>query len=397
MGERLLKYKDGKESDESQLHLTSEPAGRLPEKEAPGSKGGSRSIFRFWRRRKAPSFLTVAIARDNLSVVLQCIYTARLLKKKGLPYQINIITHPDNARLMGSAGVFDEIIPAADATQVRREIQRVKPDVIYNPNLAWQEQKCTLFSGVKVKIGANLNRPLARLFSVYDIKNEKDRDRLQRKGIDLEPEFVSFELPAELPEAKHKLPAERFIWLSIFDSGDGSGKWPAGFAACLARLLDQSGIPVVIPVPPGANDQIQSDIRFLSKDAPSIVFLADCTPEVRAAGMVQAALIVAPAGPETILAALLKKPAILLHDLNSYNSYADPRGLKLVDKVSVKKSENRMRDTICFKVTGSQERHLKPPVSNCIQICTDCPYNSCVEYISPEIVFENIKKILSPF
>lgn len=397
MGERLLKYTDGKESEESPLRLTSEPARQLHEKEETGSRSRLKTFFRFKRKRKEPSFITVAVARDNLSVLLQCIYTIRLLKKKGLTYRTGILIHPDNARLIGCTGVFDEIIPAADTAQVRREIQRMKPDVIYNPNLAWQEQKSTLFSGVKVKIGANLNRPLARVFSVYDIKNEKDRERLSRKGIDLEPEFVSFELPTELPVADQKLPGEKFVWLSIFDSGDGSGKWPAGFAACLARLLEQHGIPVVIPVPPDAGDQVRGDIRFLRKDAPSIVFLNDCTPEVRATGMYQSALVVAPAGPETILAALLKKPSILLHDLNSYNSYADPRGLKLVDKVSTKKTEDRMRGTICFKVTGSQERHLKPQVNNCVQICSDCPYNSCVEYISPEIVFENIKKILSPF
>ena len=45
----------------------------------------------------------------------------------------------------------------------------------------------------------------------------------------------------------------------------------------------------------------------------------------------------------------------------------------------------------------AQQRHVTPAVKECIDDCIHCEYNSCVEYISPEQVFENLKKILFPY
>ena len=44
----------------------------------------------------------------------------------------------------------------------------------------------------------------------------------------------------------------------------------------------------------------------------------------------------------------------------------------------------------------AKQRHITPAVKECIDNCVQCEYDSCVEYISPEQVFENLKKILFP-
>ena len=45
----------------------------------------------------------------------------------------------------------------------------------------------------------------------------------------------------------------------------------------------------------------------------------------------------------------------------------------------------------------AKQRYIVPAVELCIDNCVECEYDSCVEYISPEQIFEGLKKILFPY
>ena len=138
--------------------------------------------------------------------------------------------------------------------------------------------------------------------------------------------------------------------------------------------------------------------------------------------MVGAKAVIGPAGPETILASLLKKPVVVLHDMKTFRNHPGhvrPPGLHEIRDdggTSFVASENNgaRRDQIknavqllreeaipltsyYIKLADALERHIMPAVDECIKDCPSCSFQSCVEYISPERVFEQLKKTVLPF
>ncbi len=431
----------------------------FPEREPPKSRKQG-LLNRIGLRRSANAvperrFLAVAPEADNLAVLLECVYTARLLKKRHEPAQrihAGILAHPQNAELLKLTGVFDEVLELEADDLWRHRILDFVPEVLYLPDQGLRAHLATLFTGAKVRIGGTRHRLISRLLRFHKINHEEDLQRLKRRGFDLFPELTDLKIEGDLDASGLALPTGDFAVLSLFDAHDLTGGWPLGHAARLARLLKTMDIELVVPVPalgPGGNGdsgedagrhqpeelrRLAGEVEYLRTKA-GVRILSDCLPADRAAAMLQAKLVIGPAGPETILASLLKKPVIVLHDMKTYRNHPGhvrPPGLhdirtdegsrfdeaaagensdEPVSGPDSKRDSNKLlKNSLAalreqaipltsyyIKLADSLERHIMPAVDTCIKDCPSCSFQSCVEYISPERVFEQLKKIVLPF
>ena len=438
-------------TDTSSNHPLDTPA-PLPIEEAKDNLKGSggaqrrkRGFFSGKKKEVKRRFLAVAPELENMAVLLECVYTAHLLHKKHRNFTTAIIVHPSNRGLVRQLGGFDEIIPfelplgeregsesvnqsgsqssssrksetkSKKSKTLRSTIMAYKPDVLYSPDPSVKHRLSTLLTGAHIKIGGARIRLVARLLNLFRADNDEDLARLKkRKGLDLFPELISLPGDLRLDGPVHNLPGENFIWLSLFDNHDMAGAWPVGYAARLSRLLAPLHFPVVVPLPLNPGENMLKEVEFLKRNAPGIIFLENSVPTSRVSGMRRAAVVVGPAGPETLLATMMKKSVVVLHDMSSYRSQSDPLsslasirgGLSLVGENSPAKEGDTRRQTnkamelknrLYFKMVDTLQRHIKPSVDECINDCPSCSFNSCMEYISPERVFENLKKILLPF
>ena len=349
----------------------------------------------FFKPKKAEVkrvFLFVAADEDNLAVLLDCIYTAHLVKERHGEYERVILVHQSNELFLKQTGIFDRIIALNGVETSRKVILRLKPDVLFNPDPALKQQLAALFTGVKMKIGRARHPVLSGLFNHCDADRPNDLARLEKKGINLQPELVSFSLRPDLDSSHLVLPAENFIWLSLFDQHDTKGGWQVSHAGRLARLLAGLDTRLVIPTPPGNAPHLEEEITYLEQNAPTAVVVRNCTPQDRLAGMLRAKVIVGPSGPETLLASLIRKPVITLHDMLSFHRrFESPDAHE--HRLNGKPALASRAGTPLFNVIDSLQNHLKPAV-DCSDECPVCMYGTCLEQISPERVFESIKEIL---
>ena len=399
----------------SAVRLPSQQAGAQPTGKESARKG-VRGFFSKNKKVKIKTFVALAPEKDNLSVLLECIYTAQLIKKRHENFQTAVLVHTANQRFIEQIGTFDRIIPVEEENGkfvteagkgIRAAIQKLKPDILYSPNPGWKSQLRTLFSGARVKIGGARLRLVSRLLNLYDPLENKDLEKLNKKGADLSPEFISMPFELDLPREELGLPEGEYVWFSLYDDSNVTNNWPAGHAARLARLLSQMNVSVVVSIPQSRREELAREIAYLERASDTIRLVSMASPQERISGISRARAVVSAAGPETLLASLLGKPAVLLHDMRSYKNYADPRGLKLVSADRVKNRNNRnkakalkesaRKNPYYFKVADSLEKHIQPMVDECANDCPTCSFNSCMEFISPERVFENLKKILLPF
>lgn len=391
-------------------------------------------------------FLAVAPDANNLAVLLECVYTARLLKKRHEKIHAAILANPCNADLLKLTGVFDEVLELESDDLWRHRILDFGPDVLYLPDQGLRAHLATLFTGAKVRIGGTRHRLISKLLRFHKINHEDDLNRLKRRGFDLFPELTDLKIHGHLDAGHLPLPAGDYAVLSLFDAHDLTSGWPVGHAARLARQIKDLDLQLVVPLPsfpdtdssgsaktqmPDQADRSDSDqsyrrrlegeIDFLKNKA-GVTVLPDCLPADRAAAMMNAKLVIGPAGPETILASILKKPVIVLHDMKTFRNHPGhvrPPGLhdirddqdeQITISESTREQNNLLKNSLSalrdqaipltsyyIKLADSLERHIMPAVDTCIKDCPTCSFQSCVEYISPERVFEQIKKIVLPF
>lgn len=354
----------------------------------------SRKGFRKKREDAVRNFVAVAPAAHNAAILLECIYTAHLLRKRNRGFRTGLLVHPANVDFARASGAFDAVFAIGEARSLRTEILDLRPDILYSPDPNWRSQLSTLFTGAAVRIGGMRSRLIARLFRIYDLRSDEDLARLEQRGLQLVPEPLVLNEPLALP-SDVELPEVPFVWLSLFDDHGVSGHWPVGHGARLVRLLETAGFPVVVPVP-AERAELEKEIDYLRRSAPGVRVVEAATAGSRAAGMARAAAVVAPAGAETLLSSMVGSSVVMLHDMRSYGR---ARGLKLVDGATEREARTGKRrgESVLIRWVDSLERHIRPSVEECISDCPACSFNSCMEYISPERVFENLKKVLLPF
>ncbi len=393
-------------SSENKNPQTSSPNGKLN-----GSSGGFRlrELFGGSKKEKAIRFLAVAESRDNLSVLLECMYTAHLLRKKHQGVHTSLLVHEANAELARQCGLFEDVVIAEGEQSFRSAVSTYKPDILYSPDPSLKQQLSLLFTGVKIKIGGTRLRLASRLLNFYDVNHETDRRKLKKRGLDLLPELLDMSMAFDLRSDHLGLPQGDFVWVSLFEDRGVqgvSGGWPAGHAGRLARLLESVKTEVVIPAPHPEDSRhptLGKEIAYLRGKSPAPVILENCSPQDRLAGMLRAKVVIGPAGPEVLLASLIGKPVVVLHDMRSYRGHQDPAALTSFARAAkTKKGKSNAKagsntTHIMIKASQAVRGHIKPSVGECIDDCPACSFNSCMEYISPERVFEDLKKILLPF
>ncbi len=440
------------------LHRESIDAPGEPEPDVESSPDTSRSreanleqpeaagFFARFRKPRGPvqrRFLAVAPDAGNLAVLLECLYTARLLQKRHNNERERIyaaaLVHPENRALMESTGVFDEILDWNPGTHDGREDRRALrglmldfgADILYMPDGNLRLQLAGFFAGARVRIGGVRNRLLARILRFYKVHNEDDLNRLKKRGFDLYPELSDLTLSAEFAPPPGT-PKCDYVVISLFDAHDLTGGWPVGHAARLVRRMDELNAAAVIPVPPvpahlppaereAREKRVAAETAYIEKHSEAIV-LRDCLPGDRAGIMARAKAVIAPAGPETILASILKVPVVVLHDMKTYRNHPGhvrPPGLHPESERgdgAEARELNTLREALAppgallnrqnpdypltsyfIKLADSLERHIMPSVDECVKSCPACSFASCVEFISPERVFEQLKKTLLPF
>ncbi len=354
----------------------------------------------------ARRFVALLRRPEDLAGALECIYTAHMLRRRhGAEIRATALAPTALADLMRGADCFDEIQEYAPAESLRAQIVRAAPHVLYLPDGDDRAHIASWFSGARVRLGGSRSRILSALLPAHRLHEERDLERLGKRGFDLFPELADFAIRAPLRELPD---LQNAVWLSLFDDHDLTGGWPVGHAGRLARLLEKVGFRLVVPLPPAAHvsapalARILRDAAYLQKQSPELLLLRECGPAERAAGMAHARIVVGPAGPETLLAALLKRQVVALHDMKTVRretrskTREDVRefGGGLIARLAAR--EARLSSHY-VRLANSFERRLAPVVDECVNVCQACGYASCVEYISPERVFEQIKKALLPF
>lgn len=344
-------------------------------------------------------FLAVAADPTELAVFLECVYTSRLMRDRHPGLHSTLLCHPSSMGLAHESGVFDEIV--AVESDLAKSIRRIPADIVYVPAPDMRTQLKLLFSSsIRLAGGSRLGRFLR----FFDVHNIKDLASLKSRGIDILPGVVGIKFKPT------QVQSEQAIYLSLFGEHNVSGSWPVGHAARLSRLLSQIGIATLVPLPMKkfkrsfrldlnlANDdsrEFAGEIQYLRKNAPDIQFV-DAPGMTESANLMRrSALVVAPAGPESVLAGLLEKPIITLHDMQS-NRYQGRPELRRNGETA-----NRMAESGVLpffqKIADSMDKHLLPQVEECIENCPACTHLSCLDTISPERVFENVKRFLIPY
>ena len=327
--------------------------------------------------------LALCAGENNLASLLECVFTAHLVKTRhGM--RTEILVHEDTAELALASGVFDRVLPIDADASLRSQIQTRNPYVLYAPDPALNTQMASLFSGVRLRIGGTRLRLINMLMQLHD--READLAKLKKKGLDLLPEKSNLQFSGQL--ARPDFLPDDYIYLSLFDELEITAPWPTGHAGRLVRLLEGIGIKVVIPHP--ARNQkpaeMKSMLEYLKK-AGAITFEYS-SPTIRASVMQNAKSIIGPAGPETLLASLLGRPVFILHDMKSFHDVHEQKNSQIKSSTKI---------SMYLKAAGAMEKHFMPAVEECITDCDACSFHCCVEYISPERVFESSTKPLYPF
>ena len=384
-------------------------------------------------------FIGVVKNREDALGILECMFLVNLLKKRHLHVFASVVIHNDNKQLVASTRLFDKIhIYQADKS-LRKIIQTANPDILYIPYKDFHTHLITSFSGSRVRTtGFGKNILSKHIFRLRQISSQKDLHSLQKYGYDLKPETAMPQIRKKLEISSLSLPRTDYIWLSLFDANDVGRFWPIAYITRLARLLQKIEVNIVVPIPTTLSikntsrleksdltRKAKAQIQFLKENTPANVYLLlGASPEQRSAGMQRARAVVALSGPELALAAMLRCPLVIIHDMRSHKIYAPSKNQsqskdstsELANKSKhngMQKETNILYNNLVFwqQLVGQdsqkelvryihsshiEQRHITPSVPTCINNCYRCQYNACIEYISPEQVFENLKHILCP-
>ncbi len=327
----------------------------------------------------------------DLPAFLEGLYATRLMRMRHPEIRTIALAAEGNSGLAEESGLFDEVRRASE--DLSRSFREAQADVIYVPALDLRLSMKLLFSGSIRIAGAG---KLGRFLRFYDLHS--DAARLKKAGIDLLPEAVGISFAQSAPAA------EPLVYLSLFDAHNVSGSWPIGHAARLSRLLSPLNAKVIVSLPEkkfnrtfmplAAEDtrEFAKEVQYLKKYAPEIQFVNAPTIDEKAKWMRASSAVIAAAGAETVLASLLHRSVITLHDMQSH---------RLMGKPDAKALGPRTADPgvlgLFQKIADSLDRHLMPQVEECIEDCPACSHLSCIDTISPERVFENVKRALMPY
>ncbi len=374
-------------------------------------------------KKKEMRFMAIVRQKNDITGLLEAMFIALLLKKRDESTHTSILVHTDNQYLVKATEVFNTIYSSKQGNKINKVIHMDKATSVYIPQHDIYAQFISSFSVTRLRTTGLSQGFISRILGMQHIEknnnteiilNQKDFPRLEK---------ALPRIHKRIPIPDLFLPKENFIWLSLFEEHNLNRDWPIEYTARLIRMLYKLGLSVVIPLPHFSKgheqelDTLKQHVKFLKSNlTEGLYFINEPAPEIRAAGMQRALAVVGSSGPEIILASILNKPMVVLHDMRSHKFKSHTDGIfhtfkkrqgrelagsnPLVKKVSMVAdltAINQMELTRYMHAPVTQtQKHLTPIVDKCIEDCDACEYNSCVEYISPEQVFESLKKIIFP-
>jgi hypothetical protein len=276
------------------------------------------------RTRRLQSFVAACPDPQSLPEFLECLYAGSLIRMRHPDIQSRLLVAEANIELARSAGVFLDV--EVLGRDLSASIQHLNPDVVYIPSPDLRTRLKLFFVGSLRITGASR---LGRYFRFLGVRNKHDLEKLKRHGLDLLPETVGLSLQAPQLGARHAALPGELVYLSLFDEHNVSGSWPVGHAARLSRLIAQQNLRLVVPLPqsafqrkipgvPSETREYAGAVQYLKKHGEQIHFFTPASVQEKASWMRRAALVVAPAGPDAVLAGLLRQPVITLHDMQSH-------------------------------------------------------------------------------
>ena len=374
--------------------------------------------------RQKQTFLAIVRKRDNIEALLESITLGNMLSHRNKKSHLTLIIHHENQQLAQACDLFDEVLPYQNGDSLRKYIQFCQPSLLYIPQHDLNAHLSSSFvMGSKTQsIGFGEQNLLTRWLRIRHINQKQGLLKLKKRGYELQRNADLPSIKAKIRISQKIFPNGNYIWLSLFEDHALNNHWPIAYAARLIRLLGKHGITTVVSVPHTKNTlnakhqkQLIAQVKFLKKNTRTLYIVEGLSPQERACGMQQALAVAGPAGPDTSLALLLRRPLVVLHDMRSHNMHTNKTSKEKVhgnpEKVnfygdkkvfwkSFQQASQQASQRAAMQYITSphlQQHHIMPTVDECIEHCVACQYSSCVEYISPEHVFENLKKILFPF
>ncbi len=390
----------------------------------------SKKLRRASNAAKASRFIAVVRQRDDLSGLLEAMFIALLLKKRHPDRYTSILVHPDNHKLALASQLFDDVFAYNHESSLRQYVKSQKARLLYIPYQDLRAQLLTTLAKSKVRTLGFGKSILSRFLDLHHLGRVKGLSQLSKYGYNLKPEASLPHIDEKLDSSHLQLPTRNFIWLSLFKEDDFNRQWPAAYAARLARLLeDNLNLDIVVPLySEKAYKKIAdpkkyaAQLAFLQKNTTNLHLIKNLSPQDRAIGMQQALAVVGTAGADMMLASVLRRPQVTIHDMRSYHAYSNGKSKQAISKAKqgvpefyysqIQKQEHdgydrrilfwqsllktSQRELMHYMHSPHlQQRHIVPAVDECIEHCFACRYDSCVEYISPEQIFEGLKKLTS--
>jgi hypothetical protein len=229
--------------------------------------------------------------------------------------------------------------------------------------------------------------------------NGKGRGKNQRKSeLVVSAHHLRFRITMRrmfesLPPAKHPL------WIPVsLDPFTGS-PWPFSNYMRLCRMLSQNGIPFVVTLDQkSARSNSEKDrqvlqglsvfrkeLALLSRSHNGIRLVESPSFEELLSLARFSNIVIGNPSPELLLAQLGGAQIIFLHDMLTYRSL----NLAHPESVSVHASYGRSLFEESVHLGGGIS--LKPHVEECVRDCPACSHRYCVDMISPEAVFEELR------
>lgn len=346
----------------------------------------SRFPFPFRNPERVKTFLAVT-TEPNLAVLLECFFTAHLIRKRNRNFAVEIVAPPEARNLIEATGLFDTIHLLSPGGSLTERLSELKHNVLYIPEPDIKTRLSALFVRGKIRIGGSRLRLVSFLMKHYRNDSADDLEAMKNRGLDLFPEISELRIDLE-SQTTRSIP-EGSIWLSIFDPNSLSVTWPAGHAARLIRLLGKIGKTAVVPVYEHVTDELRQELK---EGAKNLLFLEEPDLDRRIQGMMESDIVIGQAGPETLLGSLLGKRVIELHDIRYKKEQIEGRF------GGAGSDSPRIRPLLSYvRAAGALKKSIQPPSLHCINHCERCEFHSCIEYISPERVFEAVKKSVLPF
>ncbi len=311
--------------------------------------------------------------------------------------------------VFAASQLFSEILPlpANNAKSFSQMVRRYRADVLLSSGSATVRGIPTVqLKAVKQKHRFpsfwNALSLTGRSLANKNRRKEPLRSSVEKADLQLSRHNLRFRITMRriLDSVK---PASHPIWIPVsLDPFTGS-PWPFSSYMRLCRILAQEGLPFVVTFDEkGARDHSEKDRQVLQGlpvfrkelslierrfdglqvlDAPSL--------DTQLSLARSATVVIGNPSAELLLSQIAGRQIIFLHDMLTFRSVAAGQA----EELSAHASHGRLLFEDSLQMGGGLS--MKPHVDECVRDCPACAHNYCVDTISPEAVWEQLRLFLA--